>query len=79
LADDLWSRVHQTFCEVAGMDTLAISVSQLQDLEALVAKWWAYKAIVPVMTIEAAEAFNELDDQARRAEKAIREVRGFGS
>jgi predicted xylose isomerase-like sugar epimerase len=61
------------------MDTLAISVSQLQDLEALVAKWWAYKAIVPVMTIEAAEAFNELDDQARKAEKVIREVRGAGS
>lgn len=78
--DQLWQRIGNTFAEVAEMENqLAISVSQVQEIELLVAHWRAFKMLRPVSSIDEAEAYNELDEQADRVAGIVREVRKLGS
>lgn len=58
---------------------LTITVSQLQEIELLVAYWRAFKTLRPVSSIDEAEAYVDLDEQADRVAGVCREVRRMGS
>ncbi len=59
--------------------TYGITASQLLDVEAMVAHWRAFVKLEPVRSIDEAQAFNDLDEQADRVAVVCREVRRQGS